>query len=296
MADQNRRTTSRQELARNDRFEEVSPDVGVLDEEALDKALGEDPDETLALLAELVGATDPKLRELARRLAGRIVVDLARRGPSRTGGTGKLQMQPLPETGGDIDVDASLDGLVEAKAAGRPPSLDELRAPAWVRPDTALCLLVDRSGSMTGAKLASAAVAAAAVANRAPADHSILAFSSNVLVVKSQDYPRPATELVDMLLRLRGHGTTDLTTALRAAGEQLARSRALRKICVLLSDCRSTVPGDVEAMARSLDELVIVAPADDAEEATALAGSIGAKLALLDGPMSIPDAFAHVLV
>ena len=35
--------------------------------------MDDDPDEALALLADLTGATDPRLRELARRLAGRIM-------------------------------------------------------------------------------------------------------------------------------------------------------------------------------------------------------------------------------
>ena len=52
----------------------------MLDEAAFDDALADDPDETLALLADLTGATDEGLRMLARRLAGRVVVDLARTG------------------------------------------------------------------------------------------------------------------------------------------------------------------------------------------------------------------------
>ncbi len=78
------------------------------------------------------------------------------------------------------------------------------------------------------------------------------------------------------MLALRGHGTTDLAGALHAAGRQLARSGAGRKITVLLSDCRATEPGDVVAAASALDELAIVAPAGDAEEADALAAAVGA--------------------
>ena len=36
-------------------------------DDAVESAMEEDPDDTLALLADLTGATDPKLRELARR-------------------------------------------------------------------------------------------------------------------------------------------------------------------------------------------------------------------------------------
>jgi cobalamin biosynthesis protein CobT len=51
-----------------------------------------------------------------------------------------------------------------------------LRVIDWERPDTAVCLVIDRSGSMKGEALASAALAAAAVALRAPAFHAVIAF------------------------------------------------------------------------------------------------------------------------
>ncbi len=50
MADARRRTTSRRSLAQEEHFEEISSDVGELDEEALERALEDDPDATLALL------------------------------------------------------------------------------------------------------------------------------------------------------------------------------------------------------------------------------------------------------
>lgn len=296
VAEAGRRTTSRRELAsHNEKFDEVSPEVGHLDEEALERSLQDDPDETLALLADLTGATDPVLRDLARRLAGRIVVDLARRGSPRRRGVGKLRLQALDETGGDVDVDASLDGLVGARAANAAPGLDELRARTWSRPGTALCLVVDRSGSMGGERLATAAVAAAAVAWRAPEDYSVLAFSNRVIVVKSQDVPRPPEQVVTALLSLRGHGTTDLALALRTAREQLARSRAARRITVLLSDCRANVPGDVVAEARATEELWILAPWADTEAAEHLAAEAGARVVPLTGPSAVPEVFAQLL-
>jgi Mg-chelatase subunit ChlD len=97
------------------------------------------------------------------------------------------------------------------------------------------------------------------------------------------------------VLSLRGFGTTDLVGALRVATGQLQRSAAGRRIAVLLSDCRATVPGDVLGAAKALDELCIVAPAADADEARALAASTGARLALVDGPGTVPEALAAVL-
>ena len=88
-------TTSRRELARHERFEDVSPDVGELDEAAFDELMAEDADEAMAMLADMTRATDVRLRELARRLAGRLLLDVARRGPARPRGVGKIRSAPV---------------------------------------------------------------------------------------------------------------------------------------------------------------------------------------------------------
>ena len=256
--------------------------------------MAQDPDEALGLLADLAGATDERLRELARRLAGRLVVELARTGPTRRRGVGKVRRLPYRPDGGDLDLDASMEALAIARAGGSPPDPDELRVRGWVKPGTALCLMVDRSGSMSGRPLATAAVAASAVAFRAPADHSVLAFASDVIVTKSQETPRPPEQIVNDLLVLRGHGTTDLALALRAAHAQLDRSRAGRRIAVLLSDCRATVQGDVTEAAARFDELWVVAPEGDSAEAEELAASVGARLVTVAGPSDVADAFAQL--
>jgi Mg-chelatase subunit ChlD len=257
--------------------------------------MAQDPDETMALLADLTGATDPKLRELARRLAGRLSLDVARRGPTRPRGTARLVEQPYRPEGGDLDLDASLEAIAAARAAGEAIDPERLRVRSWTTPATAICLLVDRSGSMGGRPLATSAVAAAAVSWRAPADYSVLSFGKDVVAVKSQDRVRPAEEVVDGVLALRGFGTTDLAGALDAAREQLARSHAARRIAVLLSDCRPTEPGDVVAAAMSLDELVIIAPAGDSEEAETLASAVGARVTTAAGPSGVADALTRVL-
>jgi uncharacterized protein with von Willebrand factor type A (vWA) domain len=90
-----------------------------------------------------------------------------------------------------------------------------------VQPGTALCLLVDRSGSMGGKPLATAALAAAAVAWRAPVDYSVLAFGKDVVVAKRPGRAKSGEQVVNDVLSLRGFGTTDLAGALQVAGEQL---------------------------------------------------------------------------
>lgn len=291
-----RRTTSRRELARHERFDQVSPEVGVLDEDAFDELLEDAPDEALSLLADLSGATDERLRALAHRLAARVLVDVARQpdADSRRG-VGRLRRGRAHTDTGDVDLDASLDAIVAARRDGGMVAGEDLVVGAWRRPDTAVCLLVDRSGSMLGRRLATAAVTAAAVAIRAGAQCSIVAFSRNAIVLSSPEEPRPAGEVVVDLCRLRGFGTTDLGLALRVAARQLAPARASRRIAIVLSDCRTTSGGDPLADAAALEELVVLAPGDDTDNAEAFAAAAGARWAALAGPSQAPEALEALL-
>jgi Mg-chelatase subunit ChlD len=295
VAEASRRTTSRRELSRREHFAQISPELGELDEAAFDELLSGDPDEALSLLADMNGATDERLRVLARRLAGRIMVDLARQGLTARRSVGRLARRPMDRTVGDIDLDASMDELVAARRGARPADPAELVAATWERPDTAVCLLVDRSGSMHGARLAAAALAAATVALRAPTSSSVVAFAQDAVVVESQGVPRDPDAIVSDLLRLRGVGVTDVGLALRTAGAQLARSGAARRLTILLSDCRPTAGGDPTADACSLDELAILAPEGDSDDARALAEAVGARWATVGGPTSVVDALAVAL-
>lgn len=273
----------------------MSPEVGELDEAAVEDNMLESPDDTMALLADLTAATDPKLRELAKRLAARLFLDVSRRGPVRPRGTGKMVSLPFTPEGGDLDFDQSFEGIAEAFGSGSAVDPDRLRVRGWAKPGTALCLMVDRSGSMGGKPLAASAVAAAAVAWRAPQDYSVLAFGKDVVVAKSQDVFKDSDKVVTDVLTLRGFGTTDLAGALQVAHRQLMRSRAGRRIAVLLSDCRATVEGDVAAAAGMLDELLIIAPEGDSAEAEKLAASVGAKLTTVTGPSDVAAAISRLL-
>jgi len=273
--------------------------VGELDERAFERAMDEDLDEALTLLADLTGATDERLRELARTLAGRVLVNIARTGVPRDRGVGRIRPRRASSADGDVDLDASLDAIVAARAERRPPAIDDLTVQAWARPDTALCLLVDRSGSMKGDRLAAAAIAAAAVLYRHGRDCSVVAFASTAIVVKAQDERRDADEVVGDLLRLRGHGVTDLGLALRTARRQLERSSAGRRVTLLLSDARSTTGDDPTADAAALvalGDLAVIAPEGDTADAEALATSVGGRWVSLSGPSTIPGAIAEALL
>lgn len=277
-------------------FADISPDVGELDEAALEDMLADDADDALALLAELTSATDAALRRRARELAARVVIDLARDRAPDAPGIGQFVTRRYRTPGDDIDLDRSVDVLLGQDRTKGGVRLDELSARAWANRSTAWCLLVDRSGSMHGRPLATAALAAAALAFRADRDeYAVLAFARDVVAAKAMWEARPAAEVVDRVLALRGHGTTDLAGALTAACRQLATSGAARRVVVLLSDCRATEPGDAIAAAGALDHLAVLAPEGDHEDAARFADAVGARWATYTGPSSVVAALSSVL-
>jgi hypothetical protein len=64
---------------------------------------------------------------------------------------------------------------------------------------------------------------------------------------------------------------------------------------VLLSDAEATTGEDPVAAARALDELLLLAPADEPEHARALATATGARMAEVAGPLSVLDALQRLL-
>ena len=254
-------------------FATVSPQVGVIDPAALDSQLRRNPERTVALLADMAVATDPALRADARRLAGRLLPPLGRVGPPRRRGTRRL-VAHRGSLAGDLDLDRTLE-LSEGLRPDRP---ERIVARSWSATPRAICLLVDRSGSMTGRAVALAAVAAAAVV-QASGDRlrtGVIAFAAEALLLRDLRSEVPSDRVVDDLLSLRGHGVTDLAGALRAAAAQLEQVAPGGRGAILMSDCLHTRGGDPSGPAGAFDVLHVLgtSPDPDAVRAgTALARS-----------------------
>jgi len=289
------RGSDRSFLERNDpTFRDLSPERGMLDEDEAAAALRKDLDTGLARLATAASTSDEALRRLAKRLAGRVIVHLSQGGGERRRGVGHLASGAL-QPGDELDLDASLTDIAQARALGEPIDPALLRGRHWVREEHALTLLIDRSGSMGGERLVTAALAAAIVACRAPSDYSVVVFAGDAVVVKSQDTQRPVDAVIDDLLTLHGYGTTDLSRALHAGHAQLGRSRARRRVGVLISDGMATAGSDPLAVARQFETLHVIAPPGDAPHAAALARAGGGRFAQVARASELPDVLLRVL-
>jgi len=303
-----RRSVGRTELSsRHDAFAEVSPELGELDEDAFAALLAADPDAAAALLADLALATDRQLRAAARRLAGRVFIQLGRVGRQRAGGTRRLAADHGAD--GDLDLDRTLDRWSGQGSNRWPPTAEDLVTRHWTARRRAVCLLVDASGSMTGLAVALAAVAAAGVVlaasdGRDRLDPSVLAFGAEVRVLQAQGARRPPEALVGDLVALRGHGTTDLAAALRGACAQLASAAlADERVVILLSDCLHTAGDDPTTALAGIDRLHVLCPLpaatpdhDDAlRAASALAARGAGLLHAVHTLRDVPPALTRLL-
>ena len=248
----------------------------------------DEPDEGIALLADMAVATDPALRARARVLARRLLPRLGGTGPPRRRGSHRLAVHS-----GTLDGELDLERTLDRTGARRPRHGSDLVTRRFAAAPRALCLLVDRSGSMGGHAVALAAVAASAVISAAGSAHDagaalggaaaggsggsggerlrcgVIAFASETMVLWSLRDPAPAGRVIDDLLSLRGHGRTDLATALRAAARLLEDVPPGGRTALLLSDCLHTRGLDPRAAAGALDCLHVLgtSDADDARAA-----------------------------
>ncbi|MGK5112398.1 MULTISPECIES: vWA domain-containing protein [unclassified Geodermatophilus] len=294
------RRAGREELARaHPDFQQVSPQLGELDEDAMSELTARDPDAANRLLTAMGRAFDPRLRAAARALAGRLPVATPRAGVPDRPGTRRVVTR-RDETGTDIDLDATL----AARGAEPHWRAEHLHTRGWRSTGRACVLLVDASGSVAGDELAVAVLTASALAQRMrPEDElAVVAFWSQAVVLRPLS-PDPRTDVViDRLFDLEGGGTTDLDLGLRTAAAQLARSRAAARDVLLLSDGMPTDSPDplpaAAALARAGAHLHVLSLSDDPESVAncaALAAAGDGRVAPLHRPTQAPAAVRAVL-
>ena len=267
ISDAARRTLSREQLAaQHITFTTVSPQVGRIDEDALAGVMREDADGGVALLADMAVATDVALRADARRLAGRLLPPLGRVGTPRRRGTRRMVARS-----GVAEGDLDLERTLERSDGRRPREAGELVSRQFAAAPRAVCLLIDRSGSMSGHAVALAAVAAAAVV-QAASDRlrcGVIAFATETMVLRDPRDEVPSERVVDDLLSLRGHGRTDVARALSAAATQLEHVPPGGRTAILMSDCMHTKGADPLGPAGGLDDLHVLGTSADPDSVEA---------------------------
>jgi Mg-chelatase subunit ChlD len=217
---------------------------------------------------------DPETLRRARRIASRLSVPRPRRDTTARHGIGELASVRYAGGSDDIDLDRTLEQLVEHPL----PEEDDIIVRDRVRTKRSVVLLADVSGSMRGERVRTAAATVGALAAElARDDLAVIAFWSDAAVLSHLGHRVEPQRLLEAMLRIPASGLTNIAFPLQVAARELARVPARDARVLLLSDCVHNAGPDPRRFAARLprlDVLLDTSGEQDADLAADLA-SIG---------------------
>ena len=146
---------------------------------------------------------DPETLRRARQIAARLAVPRPRRDTSARRGVGELASVRYRGGSDDIDLDRTVEQLVEHPV----PEEDDIIVRERVPTRRSVVLLADVSGSMRGERIRTAAATVGALAAELDRDHlAVVAFWSDAAVLSHLGQHVPAQRLLEEMLRIPAGG------------------------------------------------------------------------------------------
>jgi len=201
------------------------------------------------------GQPDPETLRRARQIAARLAVPRPRRDVSARRGSGQLASVRYRGGSDEIDLDLTIDQLVEHPV----PEDDDIIVRERVRTRRSVVLLADVSGSMRGERVRTAAATVGALAAElARDDLAVVAFWSDAAVLCHLGQRIGPQQLLDVMLRIPARGLTNSAFPLQVAARELAAVPALDARVLMLSDCVHNAGPDPRPFAARLPRLDVL--------------------------------------
>jgi Mg-chelatase subunit ChlD len=198
---------------------------------------------------------DPETLRRARQIAGRLALQRPRRDVTARRGAGELTSVRYRGSSDDIDLDRTIDELVEHPV----PEEDDIIVREQIRTRRSVVLLVDVSGSMRGERVRTAAATVGALAAElARDDLAVVAFWSDAAVLAHLGQRVTPHRLLDTLMRIPAKGLTNVAFPLEVAAKELIRVPARDARAILLSDCVHNAGPDPRPFAARLARLDVM--------------------------------------
>ena len=177
---------------------------------------------------------DSQLKDYARKLATKAVIQKAYQliGPIRPAKRQVSEVLREPYIG-ELDTEGTLENILGKEFPDPEDWITVRREQKRVR----IVLMMDTSLSMSGKKLALAAVSAAVLSMKVPAkDFSLVAFESMAHTISHLDEHETTQSIVNKIFRQSARGYTNIEAALREGRRELERSPGKRKVGLLITD------------------------------------------------------------
>jgi Mg-chelatase subunit ChlD len=199
---------------------------------------------------------DPEVLRRARQITARLAVPRPRRDVTARRGVGELASVRYRGGSDDIDLDRTIEQLVEHPI----PEEDDIIVRERVRTRRSVVLLADVSGSMRGERVRTAAATVGALAAElARDDLAVIAFWSDAAVLSHLGQRISPQQLLDTMLRIPAKGLTNIAFPLQVAARELARVPARdARVVLLLSDCVHNAGPDPRPFAARLPRLDVL--------------------------------------
>jgi Mg-chelatase subunit ChlD len=216
---------------------------------------------SLVTLSELDGpGPDPAVRARARQIAARLALRRPRKDRRPSRGAGDLMSLPYRDGSADLDLDRTLEAIVNEPYADDLFDSDRrIFTRERVRTRRSVVLAVDVSGSMKGERIRTAAATVGAIAGElADDDLAVIAFWSDAAVLHRLGAPAQPQQLLDLLLSVPARGLTNVGFPLQLAARELSRVPARDARVLLLSDCVHNAGPDPRPLAARLPRLDVL--------------------------------------
>jgi Mg-chelatase subunit ChlD len=177
---------------------------------------------------------DPDLKAYARKLAVRAVLQRAFQlvGPIRPAKRQVAEVLSEPFRG-ELDTERTLENMIGKEY----PDPEDWIALRREQKRVQIALMMDTSLSMSGKKLALAAVAAAVLSLKVPSkDFALIAFEGTAHTLSHLNSQESPEMIVDKIFKHSARGYTNIEAALRAGREELEKGGVNRKVGVLITD------------------------------------------------------------
>ena len=198
---------------------------------------------------------DPETLRRAQQIAARLSIPRPRRDLTARRGMGELASVRYRGGSDDIDLDATLDSLVEHPV----PEDDDIIVRERLGTRRSVVLAVDISGSTRGERVRTAAATVGALAAELIRDDlGVLAFWSDAVILAALGQPVSPARLLDDLLRIPARGLTNIYFPLQLARRQLATVPARDARVLLLSDCVHNAGPDPRLASAGLSRLDVL--------------------------------------
>ncbi|OYT62472.1 MAG: hypothetical protein B6U69_01720 [Thermofilum sp. ex4484_15] len=249
--------------------------------------------DALEVYGRLMDYLNPELKDKVKEYASNLIIKLAESNV-KGGKLKKLRRGPLNSSSLEIDIDATIDRVLE----NPPLSPDKVVALNRTGFDEAYAIIIDRSFSMTGYKMILAALVAAVIARLNPFGNFVVsAFNTNVDFIKRLKERKAIEEIVGEILNLSPVGYTDISRALEENFLELDSQGVKRKVGILITDGEWTAGENPLNKVTLYDRLhVICVPSRLLSFSRLLANYGGGKFVLIRNVREIPDELPTILM